>query len=1156
MHQDHEKSINGEVSSPRISTNYVDMASMEGGHEHRQSRHSRQSRNSARRSEAEQHRDRFLSNSERLLVEHPQEARESLASLDASDAKHWHLTPINMVLKNLNTTEENGLTSAEVERRIEQYGLNKLEEEPRPPIWVIFLLQFYNLIVGLLIIATICSLFIGHYVEAVAIFFILNLNALIATIQERNTGNALEALASMSSPMSMAIRDGQKQQVESAKIVPGDIITLTTGDIVPADIRLIKSTDLKVNEMLLTGESEDVAKKYNAGHNAKKLTADNMVFSSTTVTAGNAIGVVVETGMSTRVGSIAMLLKSKDGSGESKNCITRFVAKHQPKLTPLQHSLHKLGFVMGSIALFVCAIVFTTGIIRGTKNPRDLDMPTALFMVMVSVSLAVSAVPEGLPMVVTICLTSGTSEMVKKNVLVRKIAAVETLGAASVICTDKTGTLTEGKMTAIKMYGDFTEYDITGKGFTPEGAIYLNDVNQGEISAGNVQVRSTLLACVLCSNTHLKQKVNEDGNTVWVPMGNSSEAPLVVAAAKAGIWEEYVAEEYKRVVEVPFSSSRKMMITVNSVPDSCKFDIFELPQKTKYVANVKGAPNYIMKNCTRFMTRNGELMTLNDEHREKIMQAVDDLSSKALRVLAVAIRPLEKLPFSDDCDDVEEKFAALSQPLVFVGLMASIDPERDGVREAIQTARRASVRTVMITGDYLKTAIAIAKNIDLLIPGADVEAEATDCSLLRPNGDQYLPETELDAITSRTVVFARAKPEDKIEIVKSLQRQGLISAMTGDGVNDAPALKESDIGVAMGITGTEVAKGASDMILLDDNFCSIVAAVEKGRIIYANIQKFVIFLLSTNIGEIIFIFSTVAAGLFLPLEPIQILMLNLFSDGMPAVALSLEKGDSSVMEDSPRPKSQPLIHGRLWVLVMANALLIASGAFGVFVTGVYMNFGILPYKEILKTGFGALQYKEDGVQKTSTIGVTCRRWEGKESGWKTYGNQYAVKVGDWLKLSESKTDRDVFQPNDEKDYNCLKEGIARSQTIAFACITFTEVFRAYTVRSFTEPVWVGIFSNKYLQFAAIASAILTLSIANIPVVMSVVFGFEYIPYWHWLFAVGGALCSVIGGELIKTILRRKLRAEARDKAMHDGFENVLNEIRTIRAQLDRLEHRE
>ncbi|CAI5745219.1 unnamed protein product, partial [Peronospora destructor] len=1028
------------------------------------------------------HRSRFLNDNELLLAANPVPTRESFASLNETDEKTWHQRSTELISKMLNTNFERGLNGMDVERRILRYGVNDLEEEVPTPVIVVFLLQFYNLIIAMLLFAALASLALQEWVEGIAILAIVTLNAAVATFQEHSASNALAALVSLSSPQSLVIRDGMEQVVDSKQLVPGDIVVLVTGDVVPADIRLFTSVDLKCNEMLLTGESEDVPKKYNApptgADKPAKLTANNMVFSSTTITAGNARGVVVETGMNTRVGSIAALLQAQSDSPDSaakkkwiRNPISDCVAKHRPKLTPLQRALHHMGFIMGMIALSVATLVFVVGMVRGTEDPRHPDRPTYLTMIMAAVSIAVSAVPEGLPMVVTICLSSGTAEMIRKHVLVRKLAAVETLGAASVICTDKTGTLTEGKMTAVKLWGDFREYTITGKGFNPEGSILsAGGVNQAVPEAGNAQLRATLMASVLCSNTQLRQVEGNSDETRWLPFGNSSEAPLVVAAAKAGIWEDNLVDDYPRLVEVPFSSSRKMMITVNAVPvvnGSAMFDALVLPGNVppKLVANVKGAPNYILRNCTQYCQRDGTFEALNNVQCNKISEAVEALSSQALRVLAVAIQPMQELPYAKDCDDVDEKFAALAKPLIFLGLVASIDPERDGVRGAIATARAASIRTVMITGDYLATAVAIAKNIDLLQIGADPGDQATDCTKLRMNGDMYLPPADIDEITSRTLVFARAKPEDKIEIVKSLQRQGLIAAMTGDGVNDAPALKEADIGVAMGISGTEVAKGASDMILTDDNFCSIVAAVEKGRVIYSNIQKFVMFLLSTNIGEIILIFISVAGGFPLPLEALHILLLNLFTDGMPAVALSLEKGDPNIMNDKPRHKGAPLIVGRLWLLVLFNAFLLLAGAMTTFLLGLYWNFGELLVNDIYKAGGGS-----DGTDYTD---VTCRRWEGMNDGWKLYGNCAAKYTDGTYIFGEEVASMTSFENStvycEGGDYDCVPAGLGRTQTMVFLGLAFTEVLRAYTVRHFTETVFTRMLSNGYMQLAACMS---------------------------------------------------------------------------------------
>ncbi|KAL7688022.1 putative P-type ATPase, HAD superfamily, P-type ATPase, transmembrane domain superfamily [Plasmopara halstedii] len=1111
------------------------------------------------------HRFRFLSDTEMLLAANPESTRESLATLNETDEKAWHQRSTDVILKMLDTNFYHGLDGLDVERRLLRYGLNTLEQEAKTPILVIFLLQFYNLIISMLLFAAVASLALQEWVEGIAILAIVILNAIVATYQEHSASNALAALMSLSSPQSLVIRDNTQQVVDSKLLVPGDIVILVTGDVVPADIRLIASVDLKCNEMLLTGESEDVPKKYNAlmhpagAGKPEKLTASNMVFSSTTITTGNARGIVVETGMKTRVGSIAALLQAKSGTDATankkwiQNPISDCVAKHRPKLTPLQRALHHTGYIMGLIAVGVAILVFIVGMIRGTVDPRHPDRPTYLTMIMAAVSMAVSAVPEGLPMVVTICLSSGTAEMVKKNVLVRKLASVETLGAASVICTDKTGTLTEGKMTAVKLWGDFQEYVITGKGFNPDGSILAADGKSQ--AASNALVRATLMASVLCSNTQLKQVESEDGETLrWVPFGNSSEAPLIVAAAKAGIWEDNLLEDYPRLLEVPFSSSRKMMITVNAVPiinGIAMFDDLELPGKhpPRLVANVKGAPNYILRNCAQYCCMDGTFKSLNVEQCNEILNAVDALSSQALRVLAVAIRPLHELPFGKDCDDVDDKFTALSTPLVFLGLVASIDPERDGVRDAIATARAASIRTVMITGDYLATAVAIAKNIDLLQVGTDPNAQATDCIQLRPQGDVYLPSADIDEITSRTLVFARAKPEDKIEIVKSLQRQGLIAAMTGDGVNDAPALKEADIGVAMGISGTEVAKGASDMILTDDNFCSIVSAVEKGRVIYANIQKFVIFFLSTNIGEIILIFTSVAGGFPLPLEALHILLLNLFTDGMPAVALSLEMGDPHIMAEKPRHKESSLIQGRLWLLILINAFLLFAGAMITFLLGLYWNFGELLTSDIYSAGGGS-----DGTDYTD---VTCRRWEGINEGWRVYGNCAAKYVDGSYIFGDEVAGMTSFKNStiycEGGDYDCVPAGLGRAQTMVFLGLAFTEVLRAYTVRHLTEPVFTRLLSNGYMQLAACMSVTMTVVVTNVPIIMDDIFDFEYISWYQWLIVGAVAVNNAFWGEVLKAILRRNDRAQARWDHMKSGFDEILLEIRHLRHHVERLE---
>uniref|UniRef100_M4BIZ3 Uncharacterized protein n=1 Tax=Hyaloperonospora arabidopsidis (strain Emoy2) TaxID=559515 RepID=M4BIZ3_HYAAE len=1018
-------------------------------------------------------------------------------------------------------------------------------------------MQFTNVIIGLLMAAAVASVALQEYVEGVAIIAIVTLNAVIATVQEHNASNALEALQKMTSPQCMVLRDGGRHvQIPSDHLVPGDMVVLTTGDIVPADIRLVSSAGLKVNEMILTGESEDVLKKVDAecaNSSSEKLTANNMVFASTSIAVGSATGVVVETGMSTRVGSIALLLKS---GGHKKsddiNCCRRLKDSSSPKMTPLQLSLHKLGVSMGTVVLGVCVIVFIVGMVRGNADPKHPDRAVWLNVVMIAVSLAVSAVPEGLPMVVTICLSTGTADMVKKNVLVRKLAAVESLGASSVICTDKTGTLTEGKMTAVKLWSDAVEYEITGTGFNPTGDILRDGESQTKGPSVSIPVRTTLLSAALCSNTRLQQEEDDNGAVMWVPMGNSSEAPLVVAAAKAGICREKAMQMYPRVVEVPFSSTRKVMVTVNELSaGTSQLDLLQLPCTTKLVANVKGAPNYIVKRCTSMLRHDGSIATLTDRDCNCILKAVDTLSSEALRVLAVAIRPLDKLPFPNEEDeDVEAKCQALCESLIFIGLVASIDPPRAGVKDAIQTARQASIRTVMITGDYLKTAVAIARDIDLLPVGGDgIDVQAVDCGVLRSRPNMYVSNVELDELTSQVSVFARARPEDKLEIVKSLQRQGHVVAMTGDGVNDAPALKKADIGVAMGIAGTAVAKGASAMILTDDNFCSIVSAVEKGRQIYGNIQRFVCFLLSTNFGEITLIFTAIAIGMPNPLEPLQILALNLFADGMAAVALSLEKGDGSVMSERPRPRSERIIFGRLWVIVLSNALLIAAGALIVFTCGLYWNFEHILLDDItasIDTDIGQGAYRN----------VVCSRWMGLGKVRQEYSNCGARDLNGTYLFAEN-IQALQFYESDELlcyggDYECVSEGTSRAQTMAFVYITTMEMLRAYTARSFTKSVCKDMFSNKWMQMAALGSLVLTLSVTNIPVVNDDIFGFTHIEWYEWMFSMVFALVMVTFGETLKGAYRHRDRAKLR-RAAKDNYVDIIDDIHVVRNRTEHLE---
>jgi len=552
--------------------------------------------------------------------------------------------------------------------------------------------------------------------------------------------------------------------------------------------------------------------------------------------------------------------------------------------------------------------VFVTGLALDTKDPEDPNSKSWLFMILIAVTLTVAAIPEGLPLCVTIALSTGCSQMVEQHVLMRKIAAVETLGSASVICTDKTGTLTEGKMTLVAMYAGGVEYTVTGKGFNPtDGGITVTD--GGADATAALCVRATLGSAILCSNTTLRLEAGEDGGeSKWTPRGNSSEAPLVVAGHKIGLVSDSLQKSHQKVFEIPFSSSRKMMVTVTKNISPTDLEYLAGVSIGDYTAHVKGAPNYILEKCDKIMLEDGSVVPLDDAGKKVLLDHVDTLSERALRVLAVSTKAVDSgLLENEDAEDVDTDvmFDKIVGDLTFCGLCASIDPERDGVRDAVIESREAGVNVVMITGDYLKTAVAIAKNINILDSQySEDSGMATDCQSLRPGADgKYISDDKMDALTSKTCVFARAKPEDKLEIVKSLQRQGLVCAMTGDGVNDAPALSKADIGVAMGLEGTEVAKGASDMILTDDNFCSIVNAIEKGRIIYAGIQKFVSFIMSVHFAEVLQIFLCVISGIPIMRQPLQILFLILVTDLPPSIALGFEPGEESIMKRNPRPKT-------------------------------------------------------------------------------------------------------------------------------------------------------------------------------------------------------------------------------------------------------------
>ncbi|WP_298005584.1 cation-translocating P-type ATPase [Anaerolinea sp.] len=789
----------------------------------------------------------------------------------------WHALSPYETLQKLRTAEQTGLSSEEATRRLAQYGANELAEKPRPTFLQLLMGQLNNFVVILLIVAAGISAVLGEWVEAGAILAIVVLNAVLGVVQESRAQEALAALKKMAAPEAQVLRDGKRVAVPARELVPGDIVFLEAGNYVPADVRLLEAVNLRIEEAALTGESVPVQKSAAVlmAEDAPLGDRKNTAYMGTVVSYGRGRGVVVATGMRTQLGMIADMLQSME-----------------EEQTPLQRRLDELGRTLGWGALAVCALVFIVGLVRilGTDG-FQIQQVVDLFMI--AVSLAIAAVPEGLPAIVTISLALGMREMVRRHALIRKLASVETLGSATVICSDKTGTLTQNAMTATRLWVDGHTFEITGRGYHPEGEFLLN----GErVDLKDYPAVTTALWVGVLNNDAMLEQIGENGKFAYRIIGDPTEGALLVAAAKAGILQQDLAHVYPREQEVPFDSTRKRMVTIHEIEEVIPEDsspIYNREKRHWYVIAVKGAPDIVLNLCTHIQRRDDTPAPLDDAMRAQILAANDAMTQDALRVLGLAYRLVPVLPEEIESEELEKD-------LVFVGLIGMIDPARPEVQPALEKARTAGIRTIMITGDYPNTARAIAESIHLLRPGHGV---LTGAQLNEMDDATLIREVE------RTDVFARVSPEHKMRIVDALRANGEVVAMTGDGVNDAPAIKRADIGVSMGITGTDVAKETADMVLLDDNYASIVAAIEQGRIIYSNIRKFVYYLLSCNLAEIAIIFlSTLFMGRS-PLTALQLLWLNLVTDGAPALALGTEKGDPDIMHQPPRPPREPIING-------------------------------------------------------------------------------------------------------------------------------------------------------------------------------------------------------------------------------------------------------
>jgi Ca2+-transporting ATPase len=960
----------------------------------------------------------------------PLAATSEGVAADADLPTAAHRGPAEVVVAALGSDEKAGLDSAEAQRRLERHGRNRLRAAPETSWWRRLLEQFQNVLVLILLAATVISA--AEWLlqdpretalpyEAIVILAIVLLNALLGFIHEARAEKSVRALMALAAPEATVIRDGERQRIVTDEIVPGDILLTEAGDKIPADARLIDEANLYTDEASLTGESLPVHK------DSRPIEGDtgvgdrrNILFSGTVVTAGRGRAVVIATGMRTEVGRIAGLLEG---------------ARQEP--TPLQQELDRTGQRLTVVMLGICAVVFATGLLSAPVT--DLDAILGMFLF--AVALAVAAIPEALPAIVTVGLSLGVRRMAANNAIVRKLPAVETLGATTVICSDKTGTLTRNEMTVRAILTADGLIEVGGSGYLPEGDFTVGGTPLAKAPQQRDAVQRILRAAALANDAALTH-----GDGRWRVQGDPTEGALIVAARKFGLAEAELAR-WPRVAEIGFTSERKRHTTAHipqERPDEA--DIF-----------VKGAPEIILGRCSHLLEK-GEIALFTEAQRSDLARHNEALASQALRTLAVASRTIPAAALrldppaggSGPASDTELP-ESVEDNLVLLGIIGMMDPPRAEAKLAVATARRAHVRTVMITGDHPATAAAIARELDILEPGARL---VTGAEL------RTMAEGELQAVVEEVRVFARVDPEHKLRIVEALQRKGHIVAMTGDGINDAPALKTANIGIAMGITGTDVSKEAADMVLTDDNFASIVKAIEEGRGIFDNIRKYLIYLLSSNAGELLTMFAGVMfagalglvpaePGLFLPLLAAQLLWINLITDGPPALALGIDPKDPDVMERSPRRHGGGILTTGDWLRVAG--------------TGAVMMIGTIAVLDAYYPG-GVFTLFADGAE-----------------------------------------------PNHADE--------AHARTMAFTTLMMFQLCNAYTSRSSTRSAFAGFFENRWLLAAVVCSLIAQVLVVHVPALQAA-FRTVPLPPGDWLIAasVGAVLLLVM--EVVKAATRR------------------------------------